>query len=78
MIGKAGGLKGHRIKLNYWRSISNSKLELISYEKLSVLGNIEDGNELPIYKRNKILDFIYGNLAETRGKEKMILGLMLE
>ena len=78
VIGKAGGLKGPRIKLNYWRSISDSKLELISYEKLSVLGNIEDGNELLIYKRNKILDFIYENLAETGSKEKMILGLMLE
>ena len=78
ILGKAGGLKGPRIRLNYWKSISDSKLELMSYEKLSILADIEDGSELLTYKRNKLLDFIYENLTVTGSKEKMILKLMLE
>ncbi len=78
VIEKAGGVKGPRIKLNYWNALSNSKIELIEYEKLSVLAEIEEGNELLKYKQNKLLDFIYSNLTETSKKEKIILKIMME
>jgi hypothetical protein len=78
VIEKAGGLKGPSIKLNYWRALSNSKIELIDYDKLSVLTDIEEGSELLKYKQNKLLDFIYLNLTETGGKEKLLLRFMME
>ncbi|MDH7447809.1 hypothetical protein [Aquimarina sp. 2201CG14-23] len=78
VIIKAGGINGPRIKLNYWKALSNSKIELIDYDKLSILADIEDGNELLMYKRNKIIDFVYANLTETGTKEKRILKLMME
>ncbi len=78
VIEKVGGVKGPRIKLNYWNALSNSKIELIEYEKLSVLAEIEEGNELLKYKQNKLLDFIYSNLTETSKKEKIILKIMME
>jgi hypothetical protein len=78
VIEKAGGVNGPRIKLNYWRALSNSKIELIEYGKLSILTDIEEGNELLKYKKNKLLDFIYSNLTETGKKEKILLKLMME
>ncbi|CAL2102236.1 conserved protein of unknown function [Tenacibaculum sp. 190130A14a] len=78
VITKAGGINGPRIKLNYWKALSNSKIDLISYDKLSLLADIEDGNNLLIYKRDKIIDFVYANLTATSAKEKRILKLMME
>ena len=77
VIEKAGGVNGPLIKLNYWNALSSSKIELIEYEKLSILADIQEGNELLKYKRNKILDFIYANLTETGAKQKVILKLMM-
>jgi len=77
VIEKAGGVNGPLIKLNYWNALSNSKIELIEYDKLSILADIEEGNELLKYKRNKLLDFIYSNLTETGKKEKVLLKIMM-
>jgi len=77
VIEKAGGVNGPLIKLNYWKALSNSKIELLEYDKLSILADIEEGNELLKYKRNKIIDFIYSNLTETSKKEKMLLKIMM-
>ncbi|MEO1054795.1 MAG: hypothetical protein AAFX87_29450, partial [Bacteroidota bacterium] len=77
VIEKAGGVNGPFIKLNYWNALSNSKIELIEYDKLSILADIEEGNELLKYKRNKLLDFIYSNLTETGKKEKVVLKIMM-
>ena len=77
VIRKAGGIKGPSIKLNYWKAISDSKIELIAYHRLSILADIEDGNDILLYQRNKILDFIYEHLDETGSREKMILRQML-
>ena len=77
VIEKAGGVTGPVIKLNYWRALSNTKIELIEYSKLSTLTDIEEQKNLLIYKRNKLLDFIYANLTETGSNEKMILRIMV-
>ena len=77
IIEKAGGVNGPLIKLNYWKALSSSKIELLEYDKLSILADIEEGNELLKYKRNKIIDFIYSNLTETSKKEKMLLKIMM-
>ncbi len=78
VIEKAGGVKGPRIKLNYWKALSDSKIELIAYDRLSILADIDDGNELLVHQRNKILDYVYDNLTETGAKEKLILKLMMQ
>ncbi|SNR14147.1 hypothetical protein [Tenacibaculum jejuense] len=78
IIEKAGGVNGPLIKLNYWNALSKSKIELIEYDKLALLTEIEENNELLKYKRNKLLDFIYANLTETGQKEKILMKLMLE
>ena len=78
VIEKGGGVNGPNIKLNYWKAISNSKIELIDYKKLSLLADLEEGNELLNYKRNKLIDFIYANLTKTGQEEKVIMRIMME
>ena len=77
VIEKAGGINGPLVKLNYWKALSSSKIELLEYDKLSVLADIEEGNEILKYKRNKIIDFAYSNLYKTSKKEKMLLKIMM-
>ena len=77
IIDKVQGVKGPGIKLNYWKALSNSKIELIDYEKLSILSDIEEGNELLKYKRNNLLDFIYSNMTETGKNEKLKMKFMM-
>ena len=77
IIDKVQGVKEPGIKLNYWKALSNSKIELIDYEKLSILSDIEEGNELLKYKRNNLLDFIYSNMTETGKNEKLKMKFMM-
>lgn len=77
VISKGGGVNGPLIKLNYWNALSNSKIELISYEKLAILTEIEEGKSLLKYKRNKLIDFIYSNMTKTSKEEKVVLKIMV-
>jgi hypothetical protein len=78
VIKKAGGINGPIIKLNYWKALSSSKIELLEYEKLTILADIEEQNEFLKYKRTKILDFVYLNLVESSEKEKVLLKIMMQ
>ena len=78
VIAKGGGASGPTIKLNYWKALSRSKIELLEYEQLSALASIDEGNEFLKFKREKLMDFIYSNLTETGKKEKFLLRLILE
>ena len=78
IIEKGGGIDAPTIRLNYWKALSNSKIELLPYQKLSLLADIEEGSELIAYKLNKILDFIYSNLDTSASAEKLKLKIMME
>ena len=77
VIEKGGGLNGPLIKLNYWKALSNSKIELLAYDKLTILADIEEMNEVLKYKRNKLLDFTYANLSETGSQQKLLMRMMM-
>ena len=77
LISMGGGLSGPDIKLNYWKAISGSKIELLDYEKLSILSDIDDGKQFLNYKREKMMDFVYANLTATGAQEKMLLKFII-
>ncbi|UZO80123.1 DUF6090 family protein [Aquimarina sp. ERC-38] len=78
IIEKAKGVYAPAIRLNYWKALSNTKIELLPYERLSILADIEEGKELVEYKLNKILDFIYSNWTSTAIDTKLKMKFMLE
>lgn len=57
------------IKINSWKAISNSKIELLEYEKVSALAMIEEQKEMLKMKSMRLVDFLYANAKET-GKDK--------
>lgn len=57
------------IKINSWKAISNSKIELLDYEKVSALAMIEEQKEMLKMKSMRLVDFLYAN-AKERGKDK--------
>ena len=66
---KANGIHIPTIKINSWKAISNSRIELMEHDKVSALANIEEQKEILKMKTEKLGDFFYLNINET-GKEK--------
>ena len=75
---KGGGIYIPIIRTNAWKAISNSKIELMDYDKISTFGDIEQGKELLEIKSNKLLDFLYANFEETGEDKKAFLKLSME
>ncbi|MBE9467783.1 MAG: hypothetical protein IMY72_05595 [Bacteroidetes bacterium] len=66
---KANGIYMPTIKINSWKAISNSRIELVEYDKVSAFANIEEQKEILKMKIEKLGNFFYSNTKET-GKEK--------
>ena len=74
---KVDGIKIPSVKISSWKSISNSKIELMEYDMVSTLGNIEEQKELLKKKFENLMNFIYANLKETGIDEKEAFKLMM-
>jgi len=76
IINKTKGLPGINIKMHTWKAIANSKIELIEFEKLSALSEIEESKKNLELKHQKILDFVIENIKKTNREEKEIFMLL--
>ncbi len=74
VIIKANGVHAPSIKTNSWNAIANSKIELIEYEKLSALADIQERKENLRWRFEKQMDFLVQNMEKTdKGKKKALL-----
>ncbi len=67
---KTNGLNLPTIRTNSWIALSSTKIELIEYEKLSCLNNIEEGKKLLEKKSDYLLNFMMSNLDKKSKKIK--------
>nr|WP_315257448.1 hypothetical protein [uncultured Flavobacterium sp.] len=77
IVMKSKGIYVPSIRINAWKSVSNSKIDLIEYEKVTTLSNIE---ELKITLNNKtqfLMSFFYSNINETDKNKKQTLKMIL-
>lgn len=74
---KVNGVSVPSIKISSWKSISNSKIELMEYDKISSLSNIEEQKELLKIKGNNLMNFAYLNIKETGIDKKELFKLMI-
>lgn len=74
---KAEGIYMPIIKTNSWKSISNSKIELMDYEKVSALANIEDQKGVLKMKIDRMADFLYSNPKETAKDKKEFMKILM-
>jgi len=76
IIQKADGIQKPIIKNNSWKAIANSKIELIEFEKLSALSEIDASKEDLEFKTNKLIDFLIQNLKTTDQEKKEVFMLL--
>lgn len=74
---KVNGINIPTIKINSWKAISNSKIELMEYDKISTLANIEEQKELLKIKSQNLMNFVYQNTKEAGIDKKELLKLMI-
>ena len=74
---KTNGLNFPLIKLNSWKAISNSRIELLDYDKISDMANIEEQKDILKMKIDKLTELIYPNMFETGKDKKLIMKIMM-
>jgi len=74
---KVDGFRMPTIKINSWKAISFTKIELMEYDKISSLTNIEEQKELLKTKSQNLMSFIYQNTNDTGMDKKELLKLMM-
>lgn len=67
---KGGGGQLLSIKINAWKTLSNSKIDLMDYEKVSLLSNIEEGKEILKMKSEYFMNFLYSNIYKKEPNQK--------
>ncbi|PID67494.1 MAG: hypothetical protein CR968_06425 [Flavobacteriia bacterium] len=77
VVVKGDGLHMPSIKTNAWKSISNSKIELLDYNLISALASIEEGKALLQFQAQNIANYLYQNAEDTGKFKKMTLKLMM-
>ena len=74
---KNKGIYVPTIKINSWKAISNSKIELLDYKKISALAIIEEQKEMLKMKSMRLVDFLYANPKETGKDKKEFLKILM-
>jgi hypothetical protein len=77
IVMKVNGIQMPTIKINSWKAISNTKIELMEYDKVSTLSDIEEQKELLKAKSQNLMNFIYPNTKETAVDKKELLKLLM-
>lgn len=74
---KVDGIKIPTVKINSWKAISSSKIELFDYGNLSNLANIEEKKDHLTEKGNYLMDFLYSNISDTSKNKKFVLKMLM-
>ena len=77
IVSLGGGISMPSIKTNSWKAISGSKIELLDYDFVSSLANIEEGKEILKSQAENAMNFILTNAEETSKYKKMVLKIMI-
>ncbi len=78
VIKKAGGIYGPSIKNYSWKALANTNIELIEFEKLSALSEIDQSKKIIELKLEKSADFVFQNIKSTAKEKKEMLMLLTQ
>ena len=77
IMNKTNGITLPKIRIHSWKALSNSRIELLDYESLSSLANIEEEKDNLKDKSKYLMNFLYNNIGEkSRYKKAILIGLM--
>jgi hypothetical protein len=74
---RGNGIHIPRIKTTTWNAIANSKIELVDYEKLSALADIQERKENLMLRVERQMDFTFQNFEKTDRKKKEVLRMII-
>lgn len=75
---KVNGVQIPQIRISSWKAISSSKIELLEYDRVSDLANIEEQKELLISKTQYLMNFLYPNIKDTSFDKKELIMFMMQ
>ncbi|MDO6472409.1 hypothetical protein [Maribacter sp. 1_MG-2023] len=75
---KVNGVQIPQIRISSWKAISSSKIELLEYDRVSALVNIEEQKELILSKTQYLINFLYPNIKDTSTDKKELVMLMMQ
>lgn len=74
---RTNGIQSPSIKTNSWNAIANSKIELIEYDKLSALTDIEEGKKNLTQRVEKQIEYVFQNFEKNEKNKKIVLKMMI-
>jgi|TARA_B110000908_G_C10005340_1_gene336033 hypothetical protein len=74
---KSNGIQKPVIKTNSWNALANSKIELIEYEKLSILSDIQERKENLNQRIERQVEYGFQNFEKSDRNKKMIFQMMI-
>ena len=74
---KSDGIHKPIIKTNSWNAIANSKIELIEYEKLSALSDIQERKENLNQRIERQMEYGFQNFEKSDKNKKIIFQMMI-
>ncbi len=77
IVKKSKGIYIPQIKINAWKSVSSNKIDLIDYQKITSLSNIEEMKDLLNKKTDFLMNFLYSNMNETNKDTKQTLKMLI-
>ncbi|MEM6685553.1 MAG: hypothetical protein AAF617_07120 [Bacteroidota bacterium] len=77
IIQEAGGLYGPTIKNYSWKAIASTNIELIEFEKISALAEIDESKKGIELKLEKMLDFLFENVKSTDAEKKEVFMILI-
>ncbi|WP_136666926.1 hypothetical protein [Flavobacterium sp. H122] len=77
IVMKSKGIYIPQIKTNAWKSVSNTKIDLIDFKKIISLSNIDELKETLKNKTVYLMNFLYSNIHKTDKENKQTLKMLL-
>ena len=77
IVMKSKGIYVPNIRINAWKSVSSSKIDLIKYEKVTTLSNIEELKTTLNNKTQFLMSYLYSNMNATDKNTKQTLKMIL-
>ena len=77
IVAKSNGFYVPGIKINTLKTLSNSKIDLMEYEKISGLANVERQKDILEAKTERFNDFLYANPKDNTEEKKELMKLYL-
>lgn len=77
IVMKSNGISIPQIKINAWKAVSNTKIDLVDYERISRLSNIQELKEILNNKTQFLMTFLYTHINSTNRDDKQTLKMIL-